>query len=189
MCSLVPRFCAVLLFVLASVPPLSATEAGWALVREGSQVVLIRHARVTGETEPANFDIVNCRTQRTLSEQGRQQARRMGALFAARAADADRVLASRTCRATETAQLVFEFSDVEPFPALDPFRGGEEAEHAQSAAVMAEIRAFSGSGNLVMVTDAENIRALTGTATREGEVLIVRPEGDHLKVLAHIVFN
>lgn len=183
------RFRVAFLLLLASVAAAPATEAGWALVREGSQVVLIRHARVTGDGEPADFDLGDCKTQRNLSEQGRQQARRMGALFAARAAPADRILSSRTCRARDTAQLVFEFSDVEPFAALDPMRGGKQAARAQSAAVLAEIQKFSGPGNLVMVTDAENIEALTGVSAREGEALIVRPEGDKLHVQAHIVFN
>lgn len=177
------------LALLACVSPAFATEAGWALVREGSQVVLMRHARVTGEAEPADFAIADCATQRRLSEQGRTQARRIGALFAARAAPVDRVLASRTCRATETAKLVFEYSEVEPFPALDPFRGSEEARKSQTEAVLAAIRGFSGSGNLVMVTDAENIEALTGASAREGEALIVRLNGDTLHVLARIVSN
>lgn len=180
---------AALLALLACASSAPATEAGWALVREGSQVVLMRHARVTGEAEPADFDIGSCATQRRLSEQGRAQARRIGALFAARAAPVDRVLSSRTCRATETAKLVFEYSDVEPFPALDPFRGSDEARKSQTAAVMEAIRGFSGSGNLVMVTDAENIAALTGSSAREGEALVVRLQGETLHVLARIVFN
>lgn len=183
------RFCVAFFLLLASAAAAPATEAGWALLREGSQVVLIRHARVTGDGEPAGFDLGDCKTQRNLSDQGRQQARRMGALLAARAASADRVLSSRTCRARDTAQLVFEYSDIEPFAALDPLPGDKEAASAQSAAVLGEIRKFSGSGNLVMVTDAENIEALTGAAAREAEALIVRPEGEKLHVLAHIVFN
>lgn len=180
---------AATLALLACASPAAATEAGWALVREGSQVVLMRHARVTGETEPMDFAIANCATQRRLSEQGRTQARRIGALFAARAAPVDRVLASRTCRATETATLVFEYSKIEPDPALDPFRGSDEARKSQTAAVIETIRNFSGSGNLVMVTDAENIEALTGGPAREGEALIVRLQGGTLHVLARIVFN
>jgi phosphohistidine phosphatase SixA len=182
-------FCVACLILLACLHAAAATEAGWALVRDGGQVVLIRHARAGGEADPADFDISNCRKQRNLSDQGRVQARRMGALFAARAAEPARVLASRTCRSTETARLVFEYSEVEPFPALDPFHGDAAASRKQTAETMNAIRDFSGSGNLIMVTDEENIRALTGTGAREGEALIVRAQGDTLHVVARIVIN
>ena len=51
------------------------------------------------------------------------------------------------------------------------------------------VRDFSGSGNLVLVTHQENIVALTGVSPREGEAVIVRPEGDKLHVLGRIIFN
>lgn len=178
------------LLMLASLAgPACSTEAGWALVRDGGEVVLIRHGRVTGASDPASFDIANCRTQRNLSETGGQQARRMGALFAARAAPIERVLSSRACRCLDTARLAFEDTPIEPFPPLDPLRGSAADNAAKTKAVMAEIRAYSGSGNLVLVTDEENIKALTGSGAREGEALIVQPAGETLHVLAHIVFN
>ena len=85
----------------------SATEAGWALLRDGEHVVLLRHAMAPGATDPANFDIGKCSTQRNLSERGKQQARKVGALFAARAAQTERVLTSQYCRTKETARLAF----------------------------------------------------------------------------------
>ena len=84
-----------------------ATEAGWALLRDGEHVVLLRHAMAPGAADPANFDIEKCSTQRNLSERGKQQARKIGALFAARAAPTERVLTSRYCRTRETARLAF----------------------------------------------------------------------------------
>ena len=75
-----------------------ATDAGWALLRDGGHVVLLRHAMVTGTSDPANFDIDSCATQMNLSARGKQQASKIGALFAARAAPIERVLSSRYCR-------------------------------------------------------------------------------------------
>ena len=60
--------------LLLGVLPAQATEAGWALLRNGGQVVLMRHAIAPGNGDPANFDIENCGTQRNLSERGRLQA-------------------------------------------------------------------------------------------------------------------
>jgi hypothetical protein len=54
---------------------------------------------------------------------------------------------------------------------------------------MREIEGFAGSGNLVLVTHAENIKALTGMAAREGEAIVVRVEDGSLRVLGKIIFN
>jgi phosphohistidine phosphatase SixA len=166
----------------------SATEAGWALLRNGGQVVLLRHAAAPGVGDPANFDIEKCNTQRNLSDAGRQQARKIGALFAARAAPVERILASRYCRTLETARLAFGASKVEVFEALDAFAADTPAKDEQSAALMAEIRDWSGSGNLVLVTHEANITALTGQSSRDGEAIVVRPDGDKLQVIGRIRF-
>ncbi|BCH24418.1 phosphoglycerate mutase [Mesorhizobium sp. L-8-10] len=178
---------ALILLVLATAA--EATEAGWALLRDGGHVVLLRHAMTAGSADPAKVDLDDCRSQRNLSERGRQQARKMGALFAARAAGIELALASRYCRTMETARLAFGERPTEAFEALDvPSSDPTEAE-AQKAAVMKEISGFRGSGNMVMVTHLENITALTGQSAREGEALIVRPDGETLHVLGRIVFN
>lgn len=175
------------LLALLLAMPAMATEAGWALLRDGEHVVLLRHAMAPGATDPSNFDIEKCSTQRNLSERGRQQARKIGALFAARAAPTEQVLASRYCRARETARLAF--GDAEDFAALEPPVADEAARKDQLAAVMDRIKAYSGSGNLVLVTHQETIQALTGQNAREGEAVIVRAEGDGLRVIGQIVFN
>lgn len=178
-----------ILFLLLAFGPAQATEAGWALLRDGGHVVLLRHAMTPGTGEPANFDIENCSTQRNLSDRGKQQARKIGALFAARADTTERVLSSRYCNSLETARLAFDDRIVEPFAALDRPAAGAEVSEAQKQAILQEIRSFTGSGNLVLVTHLEIITALTGAAAREGEAVIVRPDGEGLHILGRIVFN
>ena len=183
---------AAALFALLLLTPAQATEAGWALLREGGHVVLIRHAMAPGTGDPPNFDIEKCSTQRNLSERGKLQARKMGALFAARAATTERVLSSRYCRCLETARLAFGESLVEesePLGRLSMTKDDDVASKAQLAAMLELIRGFSGSGNLVLVTHQENIAALTGVSPREGEAVIVRPEGEGLHVTGRIIFN
>jgi phosphohistidine phosphatase SixA len=176
---------AFLLFLL----PLSAhaTDAGWAALRDGGHVVLLRHAMTGGSGEPANFDLEKCNTQRNLSQRGKQQARKIGALFGARAAPVERVQSSRYCRCLDTARIAFE-AEPEPFATLDPLSDDEAEKAKQKAAILDEIRAYSGSDLLVMVTHLENIQELTGTSPREGEAVIVQPQGDGLKVLGRVVF-
>ena len=178
---------ALALFLLTAPTLAHATDAGWALLRDGGHVVLLRHALVTGTTDPANFDIDSCATQLNLSERGKQQASRIGALFAARAAPIDHVLSSRYCRCLDTARIAFE-DEPQPFAPLDLLKTDPEQKAAQLAAVMKEIRNYSGSDNLVMVTHLENIVALTGVSPREGEAVVVEPQGDGLKVLGRVTF-
>lgn len=163
-----------------------ATEAGWSLLREGGHVVLLRHAFAPGTAGGA--DVEDCNRQRGLSDRGRQQARRMGALFDTRAERVERVLSSRACRCLETAEIAFRYADVEPAPDLD-WPKDEATWEASRAEILDQVGSFSGRGNMVMVTHLEVLQALTGQAPREGEALIVRREGETLHVLARIVFN
>lgn len=178
---------ALALFLLA-IPSLAhATEAGWALLRDGGRVVLLNHARTNGSTDPANFDIAKCATQRNLSERGKQQARKIGALFGARSAPIERVLSSRYCRCIDTARIAFE-AEPERFEALDLLSTDEATRGKQLAAIIDEVRGYSGSGNLVMVTHSENIKALTGVSPRDGEAVVVGVEGDGLRALGRVTF-
>lgn len=184
------RIVIAVLFLLSTLVPSAATEAGWALLRAGGHVVLLRNAITPGGSgEPTNFDIESCATQRNLSDRGKQQARKMGALLAARAETIERVLSSRYCNALETARIAFGDKLVETFPALDLPAPGAEVSAEQKEAILTEIRAFNGSGNLVLVTHQEVIAALTGANAREGEAIIVRPDGEGLHILGRIVFN
>jgi len=176
-----------ILILLAISGQAQATEAGWALLRNGGHVVLIRSAMAPGVGEPHNFEIDKCATQRNLSERGRQQARKIGALIAARAAPVERVLTSRFCRARDTARIAF--GEGEDFAPLDPPSADETERNVQIEAILREIRDYSGSGNLILVTHLETIKALTGAPAREGEAVIVSPDGEKLHILGRIIFN
>lgn len=180
-----------LLFVLAAAlaTPASATEAGWALLREGGHVVLLRHAMTPGKGDPGNFNVDDCSTQRNLSERGREQADRLGVLLSVRAARTEKVLSSRYCRCLETARYAFDDVEPEIFEALDPLSVVLDEAKAQQAAIVDRVKSFSGSGNLVMITHLENIQALTGVSAREGEAVVVEAVGDKLHVLGRIIFD
>ena len=182
-------FTIALAVLLAGLPQAGATEAGWALLRQGGQVTFLVHANAPGSGDPANFDIDNCRTQRNLSDRGRQQARRIGALFAARAEPVELVYSSRYCRALETARLAFGERLVETMDALDSIDRESQDRDAAKEAVIATVRDYTGSGNLVLVTHPENVLALAGVRAREGEAIIVAPHDDGIAVIGRIVFN
>jgi len=169
-----------------------ATEAAWARLATGGYTVLMIHADAPGIGDPPFFDLEDCTTQRNLSDRGRQQARRQGVRFAARAVSINRVYSSRWCRTMETAENAFRVT-AEPLEALDHVED-EEALEAQSQAVIDVIKAFRGPGNQVMVTHPENVEALTGITPRPGEAVIVAPargdgENPGITVAARLLLN
>lgn len=182
------RLLATLLLLLIALPA-QATEAGWALLRNGGQVVLLNSAATNGTSEPANFDIENCSTQRNLSARGRQQAKRIGALIFARAAPVEEVVTSRHCRSRDTGFLAFGDEEIEIWPALDNFEPESAAAEENIASITEKIDTYSGSGNLFLVTQEQVIHALTGARVRDGEAVILSRGGEQLSVAARIRFN
>src|SRR5574339_1161581 len=81
----------------------AADEKLWSLLRTGGQVVLIRHVVTTpGAGDPPGFRLEDCGTQRNLTDEGREHARRIGDEWRKRAIPVERVLSSRWCRCVET---------------------------------------------------------------------------------------
>ena len=177
------RFALVFFFSALFIFPAAATEIAWAKLSEGGHTILLRHAIAPGTGDPANFKLDDCRTQRNLSDQGRQQAQRMGARFAARAIKIDAVLTSQWCRAIDTAKLAFPRLEIIAEPALNSFFDDPSSEAEQTAAVLKLVGAFEGAGNQVMVTHQVNILALTGVSPREGEAIIVDASSDGTSII------
>ena len=181
---------ALLLPLGALAPAAEASEALWSLLKGGGQAVLIRHAITTpGVGDPPGMRLDDCATQRNLTDEGRRDAGRLGEAFRQRAIPVDRVLSSRYCRCMDTARFAFGEGLAEPVEALDPLSGDEAAKEKQKEEIRKLVREFDGSGNLVLVTHQENIREVAGVSPREGEAVIVRPEGDQLIVIGRIIFN
>ena len=180
---------ALIFSTLAGVPAL-ATEIAWAKLLEGGHTILLRHALAPGTGDPANFKLDDCSTQRNLSEDGRQQAQRIGARLAARTIKVDVVMTSEWCRAKDTARLAFPRVKIVTTPALNSFFADPSSKTEQTAATIKLIQLFEGSGNQLMVTHQVNILAITGLSPREGEAIIVDadPNGA-IKVLGRKVFD
>lgn len=166
----------VLLAVYALAPsPAIASEALWALLKGGGQVVVMRHASTDpGVGDPPGFRLEDCATQRNLSPKGREEARRVGAAFRARGIPVGRVLSSRWCRCLETARLAF--GAAEPWPPLNSFFDDRSREPEQTRVVRALAGERPGTGNVVLVTHQVNISALTGVFPAPGEIVVLTPQ-------------
>lgn len=164
----------ILLMAPASAP--AADDALWGLLRGGGQVVLIRHAATDmSQRDQVGAPLADCARQRNLTDEGRDDARRINQVFRARGIPVGKVLSSAYCRCLETAQLGFGSAEAW-LPLQSAIRNPEiQAERT------AQIRALAGErptgGNLILVTHQFTIRAVTGVAVVEGEMLVVTPRG------------
>ncbi|MBN9039277.1 MAG: histidine phosphatase family protein [Rhizobiales bacterium] len=179
----------VLCLVLLAGGPAFATEAGWALLRAGGHVVFLRHADTPSAVDPASLDLSNCATQQNLTERGGVQARRLGALFAARAAPVGKVLTSAYCRCRDTARLAFEGIPIEHADALDFMPGDEAGNDARAEEVRKLALGYAGADNLVLVVNEDVILKVLNVSAREAEAVIVRSDGETLRVAGRIRFN
>jgi phosphohistidine phosphatase SixA len=154
----------------------AANEALWELLRGGGQVVLMRHASTTpGVGDPPGFRLEDCATQRNLTEAGRQEARRIGAVFQDRGVPVGRVLSSRWCRCLETARLAF--GRAEHWASLDSNFEDRSREPERTAAIRARASQRVERGNLILVTHGANIAPVTGSQPTPGEFFVLTPEG------------
>ncbi len=171
-------------FALLAIPGQVAADDDWQHLRPGS-VVLMRHAVAPGVGDPSGFRLDDCGTQRNLSEDGRQQARRTGAAFRARSVQVGAVWSSQWCRARETADLAFAGLRVDQ-AVFNSFFGLPDSAPEQTRAAQALLTAWRGPQVLVVVTHQVNITALTGIVPASGEAVVVLPVAQGLTVLGRI---
>lgn len=169
------RLLAVLALLLLQ-PPALADEALWKLLAKGGQVLVIRHGLTTpGVGDPPGFRLEDCATQRNLSDEGRAEARKLGAALKARGVPVGEVLTSPWCRCVDTARLAFGRS--QNWDALSNVFGRPENVAAQVRALRPRVAAHRGKDNLVLVTHGSTTHALTGVSPAMGEIVVLSPGG------------
>lgn len=173
---------AVCATLLTAVPATAAEIDEWRdLSDQRGVVVLMRHALAPGGGDPAGFRLGDCRTQRNLSREGRQQARAIGADIQRSGIAIEAVFSSPWCRAKDTASLL----DAGPVRSLrflgSTFTTPQSVSDAREARTRRLITSHRGrDAVLILVGHYANIMDLTDEAVDSGESLIVRmnPRGD-----------
>lgn len=149
-------------------------------------VLMMRHERtVPGVGDPPQFRLDDCSTQRNLSEEGRERARRAGLLMQQAGLKFSRVRAGRWCRVEETARLAFGEFDL--WPALDSFFGRSEQAPNQRSEVLRWIADNPATGNVMLVTHQVNITGLLEVYPEQGEVIAARRESGLLRARMRFV--
>lgn len=172
------RLVALFVFLLPLIAPASAVQADiLERLSEPRTHAVMRHALAPGRTDPEDFDLRDCSTQRNLNDTGRSQAAVAGRMVRAAGVEIDHLWSSAYCRCLETARLM-ELGPVETRSMLSSFivqrwRGTAQTEETQEAlaALPAEETAF-------LVTHNVNAEALTGVRPISGEIQVVRVAED-----------
>jgi len=169
-----------LLFALAAImlvlvwPTLSAAQTQ----NKASLILHLRHAIAPGGGDPAHFDVNDCRTQRNLSDQGREQSRQIGAQLKALGIAPTQVWSSQWCRSAETAKLM-GVGEVKPLPALNSFFQNPSAGPAQIAELQTFIRELDPKGGpYVMVSHQVVVSGLNNTFAASGDGVWMVLTGD-----------
>ena len=170
--------CRFLVLLAAGVILPAAFAAAPIDLRLPGTVIILRHAYAPGTSDPAGFDLADCRTQRNLNDAGRAQARALGRqLRAAGLTSSTAVFTSPWCRCQETARLL-GFAPPVVLGALRSFYATPD----ETERVTDELRAFLQTlpvdgPPLVLVTHQVNISALTREFMASGEGVVLRLNG------------
>ena len=153
--------------------------AGRALVdalKAGGLVIYFRHAATDfGENDMNMTDYADCTNQRNLTDDGRKDARAIGAAIKRLGLPIGDVLASPFCRTMETATLIFGRAVATP-----AVLGGPAAAPPQKYAPLKELLSASPpSGvDLAVVGHGNPFKAITNVPyLAEGEAAVLRPLG------------
>jgi len=174
---------------LAANPP-TETLSGPALVsalRQGGLILYFRHTSTDfGQNDDQMTGYEDCSRQRNLTDQGREEARKIGAEIKRLQLPIGEVLASPFCRTMETARLMFGRAQ-----STAAVRGGPARPDSPDR--YAELRKLLSTPpqpgtDLVIASHGNPFAAVAGTPyLAEGEAAVIRPLGpDGFRIVARI---
>jgi len=162
------------------VPRLAATPLMESL-RSGGYTILFRHAKtVAFKPDPSLFDPDDCTTQRTLSDEGRRQAERIGQSFAKLGIQISRVLSSPYCRCMETGTLAFGAGNVETSSVLlvgDSRPGAGREDPGIAIRELLDTAPDAGKNTVLIAHSVTLLYAFGLTSKPEGVAHVFRPTG------------
>lgn len=154
-----------------------------ASLREGGLVLYLRHTSTDFSQNDARMkSYEDCDNQRNLTDRGRNEARAIGEHVRRLKIPIGEVFASPFCRTMETARLAFGKAS-----ATDEVRGGPvEASRYDALRKLLSTPVDRGT-NRVISSHGNPFYALAGPPyLAEGEIAVVKPEGERFSVLARI---
>ena len=139
-------------------------------------VLLMRHARAPGVGNPQGFSLDDCKTQRNLNDEGREQARKVGLWLRQQGVTEAIIASSPWCRCQETARLL-AYGAVQVDKTLASLFDTPQNEEASISNLQKRVAALLSekSGRaLIMVTHEMNILRWTGESIAAAEMVLVK---------------
>ena len=149
-------------------------------LKNAGNLIFIRHAYAPGGGDPKNFDINDCKTQRNLSNSGRDQAKKIRSFFKDNNIPVSKVYSSEWCRCKETASIAFNDFETKSF--LNSFFSSQFAKNKdlQMKRLKTFINNWDKNKNLVFVTHYVVISESLNYAPSSGEIVV---SNKNLKVI------
>jgi phosphohistidine phosphatase SixA len=139
-------------------------------------VLLMRHTLAPGVGDPTGYTLQDCKTQRNLSAEGRQQAVVVGHWVRKQGVTNADVHSSAWCRCKETAELL-NFGGFKVAPALASFFDEMHQAKARTQALeqfIAERVKTKGNKALILVTHHVNIHGFMGENIGSGDMVLAK---------------
>ena len=143
-----------------------------ALLRQGGCALMLRHTQTEpGIGDPAGYRLDQCSTQRNLSNEGREQAKRIGQWLKGRGLTPQSIHTSTWCRCKDTAELAFGQYAV--LSALNSTFDNRALQDSQTQELRTRLKNIPAGQFEVWVTHQVNITALAGEVPAMGEAVLV----------------
>jgi hypothetical protein len=158
-----------------------------AALRHGGYIVYFRHTSTDfGQNDEKMTGYEDCASQRNLTDQGRAEARAIGAALRELGIPANEVLASPFCRTMETARLIFGRATASTAVRGGPAQPDSPDRYGELRRLLAT--PVPAGANRMIVSHGNPYRAVVGGAyLAEGEAAVIEPRaGDGFRVVAHV---
>jgi virginiamycin B lyase len=147
-------------------------------LRGGGYVVYFRHAATDfSMSDTDTGDLSNCARQRNLDARGKADARAIGRAWRALRLPIARVLASRYCRARDTARLAFGRARTTLDLTGLPSAATEAERQRRIRALRRLLSERPARGNTVLVAHLFNIQEAAAVSLEEGQAAVFEPRG------------
>lgn len=160
-----------LLYIASCLPTYANEQKIIKDLKEGGKLVLIRHSEAPGTGDPENFNINDCKTQRNLSKDGIDQAKRLGQFFKTNNISFEKVYSSEYCRCKDTALNAFK--NFETFSGLNSTFADSSKTPLYIKRTKEFIETLDKKKNYIFVAHHTTIEGLTGQFANSGEMIVV----------------
>ena len=152
------------------------------LDRSKYNVFFLRHALAPGYGDPPDFNIDDCKTQRNLNSEGKDQATSIGTDLKSIDISFDKIYSSEWCRCTETASLL-NLGEVTTFSGLNSFFQDHYNREETLRKLMNQLESLDKTGRVLMITHQVVISAITGINVSSGAAVAYNPsDGSAVKL-------